>query len=326
MGADRKRVPVWQSIRHHPLAERAEALAIAIWNHRWFTLVLLFLSYAAAVWIWINPQLPGVAAVALGGIAAIVAFRDMHHTHKLLFTLCVIVLICLELKDIRADRAATDRQALDDRKKQDTSFKEIREKQDQDFEDTVEGLKAAIRGIDSTLRSADETLKQTRPYASIALGRFSIENAPQPPAMFSANVEYSFNCDFKNEGNDDAKILKSLRRVYVDKPDDQKAQERLAKRFDQEWSKTPRDKTPSYLPPHHDGFQTERRTFVGDEVERLLHGETIYILRRMEYADRTGRWFAENCQHVQVTESAHSFDIRVAHACLLFLGNRLPAH
>jgi len=129
--------------------------------------------------LWFKPQLPGVAAVLLGGIAAIMAFRDMHHTHKWLFTGAMLALVYLEFRDIRVDRIELDRKALEDRAQQNLQFQSIRKKQEEEFEQTAQGLKEAIGGIDSTLQ-------QIRPYARVHFsGGFGIANAPPPP-LFSA--------------------------------------------------------------------------------------------------------------------------------------------
>jgi hypothetical protein len=142
-------------------------------------LLASIISVLVSVWLWFKPQLPGVAAVLLGGIAAIMAFRDMHHTHKWLFTGAMLALVYLEFRDIRVDRIELDRKALEDRAQQNLQFQSIRKKQEEEFEQTAQGLKEAIGGIDSTLQ-------QIRPYARVHFsGGFGIANAPPPP-LFSA--------------------------------------------------------------------------------------------------------------------------------------------
>lgn len=164
-----------------------EGKSATIWNHRLTTVALFFSSYAIAFYIWRKPQLPGVAAVVLGGIAAIMTFRDMHHTHKLLFTLAILLLVWLEFTDIRLDRKDSDDKTVEQISKQAKSFKEIRDAQDQSFQKTADGLRAAIARIDFTLQSANQIQEQTEPHAVMQFANtFAITNAPQAPNTFAA--------------------------------------------------------------------------------------------------------------------------------------------
>lgn len=99
--------------------------------------------YLISAWIYFKPALPGVAAVVLGGIAAVMTFREMHHTHRILFTISIGVLIWLEFRDIRIDRTESDLKGLSDRSAQEHQFQTIRSKQDEEFKQTAAGLNAA---------------------------------------------------------------------------------------------------------------------------------------------------------------------------------------
>src|SRR5579872_6481743 len=117
------------AIRKNNARGRIERAAGVLWNHRITASVLLCSPYVVSAYLAAKPQLPGVAAVLLGGIAAIMTFRDMHHTHKVLFTGAILLLVFLEFRDIRIDRAESDRKALSDRLEQDRQFKNVRDAQ-----------------------------------------------------------------------------------------------------------------------------------------------------------------------------------------------------
>ena len=110
--------------------------------------------------------------------------------------------------------------------------------------------------------------------------------------------------------------------VYVGKPDDKDAQESLVRQFEDEWSKVPVENTPRVYVSHHAAYMSEQRKFTAEEIERLSHGETVYILRRLEYADKLGLWLSEDCQHMQ--SAGGKLYTHVNHPCLVFYGNRLP--
>jgi hypothetical protein len=298
---------------------RIERWAEVVWTHKITTFVLLCAPYVVSICLYLWHQLPGVAGVLLGGIAAIMAFRDMHHTHKLLFTGAILLLVFLEFRDIRVDRLETDAKALSDRRAQDLQFKNIRDTQDQDFKTTAGGLQAAIDGIESTLISAKKTLIQTQPHAAVHfVGGFQILDSPVPPTPFKADVSYTFRSNLANDGSDDATMLRMLRKIYIGKPDDKIAQDDLALKFEMEWSQVKR--LPSRFVRQQTGFRTDPRIFTEPEIKDLDMGETIYMLRRLEYSDQTGTWISEDCQHLQVQE--RTMDIRIGHPCAAFDRNR----
>jgi hypothetical protein len=324
----RLRTPLWAKVqppaRPPTHREKIEQAAERLWRNRFTGIVLLWAPYFISMWFWLKPQLPGVAAVVLGGIAAVMTFRDMHHTHKVLFTGAILMLIVLESRDIKKDRISSDAKALSDLRDQDKHFQSIRDAQDEDFKKTAEGLRVALAGIDSTLKSVAATEEQTKPRAVLHYtGAIDIQNAPQPPAMFRAGTEYEIKSDVVNDGNDGAKVLRALRKVFVDKPDDRATQLLLVSRFEKEWSQEVTDKNKVSYGVQYHGFQTTFRSFTDEEVNKLASGETVYLLRRIEYSDAAGVWTAEDCQHLQVVNKV--LYIRVSHSCVVFRGDRLPS-
>ena len=214
--------------RHNLLDSVAFWLHGMPWQHRIFTLMQL----GVAVWVcvlWTHSTAPGWAIAVLGGVAAAMSLHgEMRAWQKSFWMILIACLLIVELKTISKDRAENEKKALEDRAEQDRRFRELRAAQDLEFAHTAQGLEDAIAGIQSTLRSANRTLRQTRPFAFVRFADgISILNSPQPPAMFSADTEYNFKCDLFNDGNDEAKVFRSLRRVYVGKPDDRKSQEQL---------------------------------------------------------------------------------------------------
>src|SRR5579872_3106344 len=79
MATPSPRVPIWMRsvIKRQPMWDRIERAADTIWNHPFTNSLLLCSPYIVAVWLWFKPPLPGIAAVLLGAIAAIMTFREM---------------------------------------------------------------------------------------------------------------------------------------------------------------------------------------------------------------------------------------------------------
>ena len=289
------------------------------WQHRSFLFAQIVIAIFV-LYLWWHLPLPGWSVAILAGVAAAMSIHgDMRGWQKAIWMVLIGLLLVIELRTISKDRADSDRKALSDRAEQDKNFKNIRTAQDDDFRHTADGLKAAIDGIGSTLKSANRTLEQTRPHAVLHFTGVDFKNPPTPPAPFQAGVQYHFNCDFINDGNEDATFLESLMKIYIAKPDDKNAQLNLAAQFEQDWN-VERQGRPSVISAHHPGFDSILRALTSDEVERLRKGDTIYLLRRLEYTDSTGKWFSDDCSHLQVSNKEISFG--VGHPCIVFSRDR----
>jgi hypothetical protein len=272
-----------------------------IWNV--IFLVLELVCVPLALW-WIPsshlPE-PGWAVAFIAGAAAAMSVHDeMKGWQKCIWLLVIGAFLITELRAIHKDRLDSDAKALADRQAQEVAFKGVRDAQDSDFSATAGGLKTAIRGIQSTLKTADSTLLQTRPHAFIRQDIFVLDNAPTPPAPFVEGVDYSFALPYINDGNEIARVLQRDAEIYVAEPDDLGSQKSLAIQFEEAWRKLPK---PKYSPAVQGkpAYWSKHRTFTKGEIDEIRQkGYTVYVLRRIEYSDSTGKWQTDSCDHYQV--------------------------
>lgn len=145
----------------HSVSEAVESRAKAIWVSPATSTLLIGGIVTCCVRFWYQPPLPGVAIGVLGAGAAIMTFREMHHTHKLLATLAIFALMGIELRDIKKDRADSD-----------AVQSSIREREAKTFDSIGKGIETAIAnaksGFDSTAKGFDKTAKQMNRVADIS--------------------------------------------------------------------------------------------------------------------------------------------------------------
>ena len=293
-------------------------------QHRVFLFIQICLCIVAYIF-WRHLPVPGWSVALIAFVAAAMSIHQaMNHWQKVLWMAIIGVLLVVELRAISTDRGDSQRQALQDRKIQDDSFKKIRDAQDADFKATAADLQAAIQGISSTLQATDRTLKQTQPHAALRIGEVRNENAPTAPKLFQPGVEYIFNMLFENYGNETGAMRKRVGEIYVAKPDDLAAQKELAQRFQKQWKALP-DNVPTMIAaPNMPGFWTEKRVFSDEELRTLNQGGgTVYFLRRIEYSDSTGTWWTDRCDHLQ--RVGLQLSLQVDHLCLTFQNDRYRA-
>jgi hypothetical protein len=290
-------------------------------QHTIFLVVQIGIS-CVVVWFWFSVPAPGWAVAILAGVAAAMSVHgDMRPWQKVFWMILIGVLLVIELRAISKDRADSDAKALADRQAQDLAFRAVKDAQDKDFKETAGGLETAISGIKSTLLTANQTMVQTQPHAVLEVKEFQVPDSPTAPGMFKTGVVYHFNLTFTNTGNQDAHIVRRLGGIYVGKPDDASALKEIEAQFEKTWRGIPSGKGVAPTTPNIPGFWTELRTFSDSEIEDLLHkGDTIYVLRRMEYLDLTGIWQTDRCEHLQYQDS--QLYLGVAHPCQGFSNTR----
>jgi hypothetical protein len=193
--------------------DHAESRAKAFLSNRWSMRMLLMLAFTCCIRFWLHHPEPGIAIAVLGLLAAIMTFAEMTSTHKVLAILAMFILMIIEIRDIHKDKLESDVLALKERGRQDESFKEIREKQDADFNTTAQGVKEAIEGIKVAIKTATTTFEQTRPHADLhyTTGIFIVDSPTLLP--FRPGLNYNFKSDFTNSGTQDAVKLRSQRKV-----------------------------------------------------------------------------------------------------------------
>jgi hypothetical protein len=288
-------------------------------QHRIFTI----LQAGFALWLlylWKHlPAAPGWAVAVLAVVAAAMSIHgEMRGWQKAIWMLLIGGLLVVELRTITKEKAESETKALADRAEQDARFADIRKAQDEDFKQTAEGLKEA-------LRSVRQTLAQTRPRANLHFSNsISMLNPPETPGIF-IGFPYTFRSDKTNDGNEDGYDRKALVKIYVGKPDDKAAQEELVAKFEKEWSEAP-TRQPPFLAviPQHPGFNTDQHIFTADEVARIKEGQTIYQMRRIEFSDSSGKWWSQDCKYL-ILRSQGQLNFHVAKGCLVFNADRIPA-
>jgi hypothetical protein len=92
-----------------PMMVQIGSAARLLWNHPATGWSILSGLAAACLAFWIWPQPTGYAVTILGGVAAVMTFRETGHTQKVLLTLAIFALVGIELRNIRTDRAETER-------------------------------------------------------------------------------------------------------------------------------------------------------------------------------------------------------------------------
>lgn len=252
-------------------------------NAKWSLQHTIFLviqigTFGVVCWFWFSLPAPGWAVAILAGVAAAMSIHgDMRPWQKVSWMVHIGNLLVIELRAISKDRADNDAKALADRQAQDLAFKTVRETQDADFNGTASGLEAAISGIQSTLTAANLTMAQTKPHAVLQQEEFRILNPPTAPEIFKAGVDYKLNLPFRNAGNEPALLLQRHGEIYVGKPDEKEAQEKIDAKFEKAWEDLSREGIPSRIPPGAPGYWSETRAFSNVEVEDLTHKDnTVY--------------------------------------------------
>ena len=135
--------------------------AKALWDHSLLSWALILAMWGCCLWLWFWPTLPGVAIAILGTGAAILAFREMRHAHKLLATIAIFALMGIEIRDIRKDRLESDKSAAAQRQKDNDTFNAI-----------SDGIKTAItqsqNQFAATKQGVDKVLSKTKEAADTA--------------------------------------------------------------------------------------------------------------------------------------------------------------
>ena len=132
----------------HPLAAIAAA-ADCIWRSPWLDGLLWTAAVAVCTFFVWRPQAPGVAAVALGGLAAIVTFREMKATQKLLGILLILALIWLEFRSIRRDRNEQRQEHIADQRTLLKNFQDILSANQISISKTEANFESVLRHLDN---------------------------------------------------------------------------------------------------------------------------------------------------------------------------------
>jgi len=118
-------VPTGKSAWGMRQLNRIENVAKAIWTHHATGWILVAGTFIACLFFWYWPQPAGVAIAVLGGVVGVMTFREMVHTQKVLAALAILLLMGVEVRNIRSDQYARDQQIKTDRIAEDNRFADL---------------------------------------------------------------------------------------------------------------------------------------------------------------------------------------------------------
>jgi hypothetical protein len=237
---------------------------------------------------------PGYAATTLGVVAALMAARTKASgVEKAGWMVMIGVLLFVEAKAIRKDRAENEAKQERDRGQQKQSFIDIGEgiraaiKQNQDHFD------ATTREMNDTLKTAEATLKNTTPYALL---EFQEINPYVPSFPMRAGGAVTFNISFINDGSETAQDTHYDAKLYVRRPESIDDQKEIAAEFDTWWSKSRHRENKNIRIRFPMMFTINSPAFTEDEVKSINNKtSTLYFLTRFTWKDRTGNWVGDEC-------------------------------
>lgn len=297
------RVPLWKRPQRSTNSlRRIEQWAKTILSHSLVAGSFVAFAWVACIFFGFYPQFPGMAVAVLGTVAAVVTFADMHSTHKLLATVAIFVLMGLEIRDIRKDRAASDSQAAEQRRLDRESFKKIATGLDSSIQQSQSHFEATMNQVKPTLEASRKAVENTIPQALMIAQRVNLgsKTPPQP----TPGSPMSFNIYFTNSGNDTARLFRRDGRAYLAVPGDTQQQREIWDAFDSTWRKEEDFKAvPFEIDPNSTGDSffsiLTNELSVTDVSNFNSRALAVYVLVRFVYSDRTGRWASDSCRYYQ---------------------------
>ena len=251
------------------------------------------ISYA---WHWYPPVGVFIAILALLGVL-VPLFRDLAKIgkrEKAVWTSVMFALVGLEIRSIYLDREVHDKEQAVARAEQLKQFSEIAKGIDTTIDNSQKQFDATIGRINTTLQTSERTLKNTQPYASLEFKKIS---AAATSREVGVGRQIEFNIDYTNAGNDLATNPVFDAKAYVRKLD-RKAEQEIAGDFNKWWKRSKHQSDPLPIIPHPPTitFSFKTAPLTQDEVNGISdHTQTIYVLIRFTWLDRTGRWINDDC-------------------------------
>lgn len=297
-----------------------------LWNSRKIG-VSLWIAFGILTLYWrfcVPP--PGYAIGALAVVAGIMSVREMSTLAKVSWVVLLICLLLTEFTAIDKDRADNQEQQRKFFEAQKKGFQGIATQAQSNFATTTGGLKAAIEGLDANIKVATQTFQQTRPHADVRLLEYELDGDPLIP--FKAKSIHQFLFYFNNPGTESARIYKKFGGMYIGKPNASDAEKAISRAFETDWDKSPAAPRSQFMPtvislaPLAPFWATEGVSFTENDVARLNKGETLYLVRRIEYSDSLGRWYTDVCGYMEPRSFDHP-DQRIAnHPCSVLVNPR----
>jgi hypothetical protein len=245
------------------------------------------------------------------------AFRDMHSTHKLLATVAIFALMGIELSDIRADRIESDSEQAAERERAERNFARIAAGINQSIQEGQRQFDITTSGLRRSLETEQATLYNTLSRASLIVRTITPE-----PMPLRAGVPVAFSIHYENPGDDTAQNVRTQVRMYVKRLDHTDDENEMHADFEREWHR-PGGQRPSgpAVPKTKLLFGFSSPPLMQDQLISVRnHTKTLYMLTRIAWTDRTGRWLSDACSGlVNPTR-----DFTCAHPCKTGIRSRYP--
>ncbi len=137
-----RKIAVWIG----ELSERA-------WESPKVTVSLWLALTGTILWFLWSPPSPGMAAIILGALAAVMTLRDISPSQKFFVMLAVFVLAYFEIRGINRDRATQDLAQLSAQKTLQDDFEKVLAQNQTEFEKTEDHMEQAIAQSELILKN-----------------------------------------------------------------------------------------------------------------------------------------------------------------------------
>lgn len=242
-------------------------------------------------------------------MVGIMTFREMHHTHKVLITVAIFMLMGIELRDIRKDHIESEQRIAKDRKEAADQFSKIADGLKESIDTSHQQFVSTIEGVKTAIAASTEAVNNTRPRAILEFTSMTVYG---PSLPISIGKPIKFNVNFTNTGNDVALQAVHYAHIYVDRPDDNAVQVQIYRKFDQ-WATHAGVEKRLNVEQHTPAiFSFDSEPFTAEEVADILSKKkTLYVLIRFTWVDTAGIWISDTCAGYQ--DATH--DLSIGHPC-----------
>lgn len=172
-------------------------------------------------------------------------------------------------------------------------------------------------GLRRSLETEQATLYNTVPRALLMVR----EMTPEPMPL-RIGVPVTFTIRYENSGEDTAQDVRTLVMMYVRRLDNIDDENEMRADFEREWHR-PSSQRPSEpaVPKAQLLFGFSSAPLTEDQLMSVRNRtKTLYMLTRLAWADRTGRWLSDACSGL--VDPTRSFTF--AHPCKTGVKARYP--
>jgi hypothetical protein len=108
-----------------------------LWFHASAPWVFILVLAACCIWFCLYHQLTGVVIGVMGAGSTVLAFLEMNRLQKVLAAAGILILLLLEMRNIRQDHDESERQFHEQRENDESSFKKILKDNQAEFEQVM---------------------------------------------------------------------------------------------------------------------------------------------------------------------------------------------